>query len=180
MSRDLAPRPPSSSTFFSLALLIGLGALGCGTTETALGKSQANPLDAEENSLLFELNRFREAAGLDIVAACTSLNQSASEHSDDMRDQGYLGDMGKDGSTPHTRACAAGYQEACGGSVTMAEVVASGSASGKSIFPSWTMDEKTKALLQTATVVVVGVGRSLGDKATWTLDLAAKDEPSCD
>lgn len=165
----------------TLAWLLGLGALGCGNTELVPGKSQPNPLDVEELNLVLELDQVRKDAGITApLLVCKSLNQSASDHSDDMRDQGYLRDTSPDGSTSHDRACAAGYDAACSGTVIMAEAVASGAADAKKTLSQWTTDKDTKALLVNASLLVAGVGRSLGGEAPiWTLDLAATDDPSC-
>src|SRR5262245_40391387 len=101
---------------------------GCsGDTEAQPpGPSEANPPDAEESAVVQAVNDLRAQQGIQMMKACTSLNVSASKHSDDMRDHGYLDDEAPDGSTPRSRACEAGYQAACGTSTAMAELVASG------------------------------------------------------
>src|SRR5262249_47957984 len=108
------------------------------------------------------------------------LDASASSHSDDMRDKAYLSDMAPDGSTVRDRACAAGYTAACGTSIPMAELVASGNTAGIETFQQWSTDPASSPLLVNAMLVVVGVGRSLGESdATWTLDLGGAMDPSC-
>jgi uncharacterized protein YkwD len=165
----------------AFGLLAGLVACGCGSTEFAETKSQANPLDAEESDLVLQLNLFRrDNAGITTpVIVCTALNVSASEHADDMRDKNYLSDMAPDGSIPRTRACAAGYKPACAPNAPMAEVVAQGFVLAKSTFPQWTMDANTKPLLLNPGLTVVGVGRSLGDSTMWSMEMSSVDDPAC-
>src|SRR4051812_30636236 len=114
---------------FPLALL-AFALVACGSTDLPSGPSEANPPDVEESSVLFSLNELRGMSGIAPVAVCSSLNVSASTHSDDMRDQMYLSDMAPNGSTARQRACTAGYTPACTGSLAMAELVASGNATG--------------------------------------------------
>jgi uncharacterized protein YkwD len=165
----------------AFGLLLGLVACGCGSTEFAETKSPANPLDPEESDLVLQLNLFRQDnAGITTpVIVCKALNVSASEHADDMRDTGYLSDTAPDGSSPRSRACAAGYKPACDTQAAMAEVVAKGSAVATVTFPQWTMDAKTKPLLLNPGLSVVGVGRSLGEPITWTMDMSSIDDPAC-
>jgi uncharacterized protein YkwD len=165
-----------------IALFFGFGTGGCSDATVEPEKSQANPIDPEESGLLYELNRFREDAGIaGALIVCKSLNQSASAHSDDMRDKGYLSDTAPDGSTPRSRACAAGYKPACDGSAVIAEVVGAGFAEGKATLLPWTQDENTTMVLTEPSLIAAGVGRSLGaDQPMWTLDLTTDDDPSCD
>lgn len=170
---------PGLSLGLTLAAGFALG--GCGDVMATPGKSEANPLDIEEDSLLLTLNELRKGAGIGSpVIVCKSLNASASTHSDDMRDSNYLSDTAPDGSTPRERGCKAGFAPACGTSIAMAEVVASGFPDGKSTMPQWTKDDNTKAILVNPELNVVGVGRSTGgDVVVWTLDLASADDASC-
>lgn len=168
----------------ALGLTLAASAIlgGCsGETQFTPGKSDANPLDNEENALLLALNELRKGAGISApVTVCAALNVAASAHSDDMRDNSYLSDKAQDGSTPRERSCAAGYKPGCGTTVGMAEVVASGFADGKSTLPQWTKEDGTKAILVNASLNVVGVGRSTGGEAVvWTLDLASEQDASC-
>jgi uncharacterized protein YkwD len=161
--------------------LAALGASACaGDTIDGGVPSVANPLDAEENGVIGALNEHRAAMGLAQVTVCKSLNVSASKHSDDMRDNGYLGETGSDGSTVRTRTCAAGYTAACGTSIPMAELVASGNATGKETLEQWVADATSNAILFNASLVVAGVGSSQGaDGTEWTLDLGGSADPSC-
>lgn len=166
-----------------LAIVLPLAALGCDGSEPPPGPSTANPLDDEENKLLYEINRFREDQGVaKIVTACASLNESASAHADDMRDKGYLSDTGKDGSTPRDRACAAGYAPACDASQPFAELISSGVAGAKDALAQWTAADNTRAILLNDAISVAGVGRALGNEEidpTWALDLSAISDASC-
>jgi uncharacterized protein YkwD len=164
---------------FALAVVLGLTACGS-VEETASGPSEANPLDSEEGTAIYDVNQHRKEAGISAVKVCASLNVAASAHADDMRDQGYLSDVGKDGSTARQRACAAGYQAACAESTAVAELVASGVPDGHKAVPLWTSDATTNPILLNPSLVVAGIGRSLGgDVPVWALDLAGADEPSC-
>ncbi|MDI1444824.1 CAP domain-containing protein [Polyangium sp. 6x1] len=168
-----------------LPVLAALGlapwTLGCSTVEYADSVSQANPLDAIESDLVGRLNDMRTKAGVPILKVCATLNQSASAHSDDMRDKGYLKDIGPDGSTAVTRACEAGFSVACDGSIGMAELLAKGNAVASATLDQWAADTGTQPVLVNGDFLTVGVGRSMGgETAVWTLDLAAADDPSCD
>lgn len=165
-----------------LVAALALGAFGCSEVEYADSVSQKNPLDSFELELVAGLNKLRKDAGAPTVTAsgCASLNASASSHSDDMRDKGYLDDVGLDGSTTPSRACDAGFAVACDGKIAMAELIAKGNGEGTATLDQWVADPNSKPLLLDPQFVVVGVGRSLGgDSAIWTLDLAAATDPSC-
>jgi uncharacterized protein YkwD len=159
-----------------------VGLMACSSVEPGGGgTSEANPLDSEEGTLIYDLNQHRTKAGVGPVKVCASLNVAASAHADDMRDQAYLSDTGKDGSTARARACSGGYQAACDSTtVAVAELVASGLEEGHKTLPLWVADAETQAILVTASLTVAGVGRSLGgDVPVWSLDLAGADEASC-
>jgi uncharacterized protein YkwD len=161
-----------------------LSAAACsGSTEdgTPPGPSTANPLDAEESAMVQAVNDLRGDNGIQMLKDCATLNVSASKHSDDMRDQGYLDDVAPDGSTPRSRACEAGYQSACSDSSAMAELVASGIETAEGSLGQWTKDEKNRNLLIDPNLVALGVGRADGGESPyWTLDLGSAVEPSCD
>jgi len=162
------------------ALGLALGLVACNGSVGADGPSSANPLDDEENALIYQLNQVRGAAGIKTpVVVCASLNVSAAAHSDDMRDKTYLGEPGSDGSSVRTRACAAGYKPGCNAHEAMAELVAMGVDTGKAAVLQW--DIKSHDVLVTANLLAAGTGRSLSLDGTtyWTLDLADKDDPSC-
>jgi uncharacterized protein YkwD len=179
----MASRPfDRRSVLAPLGVLLGLFVVGCGDVATNLGPSSANPLDAEESALIAGLNKLRADAGVTTpLVVCKSLNVSTSTHADDMRDNAYLSDTGQDGSTPRTRGCAAGYMPSCNNnSVAMAETVASGIVTGAETLPQWEKDDTTKKLLLNPGLTVVGIGRALqGDVPVWAMDLAGKDDASC-
>jgi uncharacterized protein YkwD len=139
----------------------------------------ANPLDIHERTAFDAVNEIRTAAGVTPLTECASLNVSASRHSDDMRDKGYLDDNGPDGATPKTRACAAGYVTACG-DTAMAELVAAGNGDGQLTVDQWKADTTTGPLMVDPLFTVGGIGRALfGERPIWTLDMAPVNEPSC-
>jgi uncharacterized protein YkwD len=158
-----------------------VGTFGCSSVENAPAEtSPANPLDSEEGTLVYDLNSYRAQNGLAALKVCASLNVAASAHADDMRDHGYLNDTGSDGSSARSRACASAYMAACDAKTQLAELVSSGNELGDQVFPLWTKDAKTEPILRNATLVVIGVGRSLGgDVPYWSVDLADHDEASC-
>jgi uncharacterized protein YkwD len=169
-------------SFRACVVLLAVGAAGCGgSTEAPRGVSEANPLDEEEDALIYDLNRAREDAGIAApVIVCKSLNVSASKHADDMRDKGYLDDDGKDGSDVRSRGCEAGYLAGCEEATAMAELVASGINGGKATLAQWTTDASSNAILTNKDLVVVGVGRSLDlEGPKWALDFGSVDEDSC-
>jgi uncharacterized protein YkwD len=175
------PRTGARRSVGWIAACFVLGSTACGSDVVSLEKSQANPLDVEESALFGAVNELRSSSGLPTVAVCRSLNAAASQHADDMRDLHYLDDDGKDGSAPLDRACSAGYTAACGSGTGMAELVASGTETGPATLEQWTNDPVTNALVFDGTLIVGGIGRSLGgDAPVWTFDLAASADPSCD
>ncbi len=170
----------------AIAVLVPLSlCAACGGNTSAVdAPSQANPLDAEESDVIYELNSLRTAAGVPVVTVCSSLNVSASAHSDDMRDNDYLSDTPptNPASTVRTRACTAGYAPACTGTIPMAELVAEGYGTGAETVMQWQMDSTAGPILVEAPFVVAGVGRSQGaTNQYWALDLAATADPAnCD
>jgi uncharacterized protein YkwD len=171
---------PSFPLAIALALPLALTACN-GNTTANLAPTPGNPLDPEENAIVFQLNALRAQKGLSQVTACFSLNVSAAAHSDDMRDNNYLSDVSPtDMSTVRTRACTFGYKAACGTSIPMAELVAEGNGTGNETFAQWESDMTAGPILVEPPFVVVGLGRSIGaDNERWTLDLASMTDPSC-
>jgi uncharacterized protein YkwD len=175
----MVPRP---SLCAPLALALAAALAGCsGNAVCVCGPSIANPLDADEDAIVQQLNIARSAAGVGPVTACVTLNVSAAAHSDDMRDNDYLSDVSPvDGSTVRTRACAAGYKAACGTTIPMAELVAEGNGTGDETYQQWADDAMSSPILVEKEYLVVGVGQSRGlQNEYWTLDLASVDDPSC-
>ncbi|APR77124.1 Hypothetical protein A7982_02471 [Minicystis rosea] len=153
----------------------------CANTTTTNDVSDP-ALDPFESDAIYEMNRVREDAGVAaILTACTSLNVSATKHSDDMRDQDYLKEQGLDGSTIRTRSCAAGYQPGCVESTAMGELIAKGIDDGKTVVAQWSTNADAHALMVSPSLVAIGVGRSLGEDGTmwWTVDLGGQADPSC-
>jgi uncharacterized protein YkwD len=174
----MSPRPSFSSRAAVLVLPLALAA--CNGSVAAGGPSSPS-LDTEELAALAQINVLRGTAAVPLVTACTSLNVSASAHSDDMRDNGYLAEMSPvDGSTVRTRACKAGYAPSCTGNIPMAELVAEGSGTGAATVAQWAMDGTAGPILVQKDLVLAGIGRSIGaDNERWTLDLASVADPSC-
>src|SRR4026209_2679417 len=96
ISRSLGWLVRASTLSASLSLLACSG----DTEARPPGPSEANPLDAEEASMVQAINDLRGMQGAQMLKDCATLNVSAAKHSDDMRDQGYLDDEAPDGSTP--------------------------------------------------------------------------------
>lgn len=164
------------------ACLAALFALGCSDAATGSNQPSSPALDADENALLFEVNRVREANNIPgALVVCSALNASASLHSDDMRDKGYVAEKAPDGSHARDRACDAGYTPACGTSASVAELVARGITDGAKVVEEWSGRADATAVLLNTVLVAAGAGRSVSDDGTvtWTLDLASADDPSC-
>jgi uncharacterized protein YkwD len=166
-----------------VAALCATLAVGCGDDTNVAqygGPSQANPLDDEERALLDELNRARTDAGAAALTECAVLNESATWHSDDMRDNDFTADTGTDESLPRERACSAGYEPACG-NAGFAEVIGVGSRSGALMFDALDDDPDSALILLDVSLVVVGVGRSLGGEGgRWTIDMGTEVHASCE
>lgn len=162
------------------ATLLALSA--CSNSTAGTDNVSGVGVDAVESDAVYEINRAREEAGIAAtLVGCASLNASASAHSDDMRNKGYLKEEAPDGSTVRTRSCAAGYQPGCVESTSMGELVASGIDEGKDVVARWLTSIDAKAVLVSPGLLAVGVGRSLSDDGTmfWTVDLGGSDDPSC-
>jgi uncharacterized protein YkwD len=157
------------------AVVLALGAGGCSGSTTDLAPSIANPLDTVRQQLLTLVNQVRTGMSLTAFTDCATLNVSASAHSDDMRDNNYLSDTAPDGSTPRSRACAAGYTPACSTTTVMAELVAQGQPDAMTTVGQWTADPTADGLMLTPTLIVAGIGRSIhtSGTATWSLDLGS-------
>jgi uncharacterized protein YkwD len=159
---------------------LALGGIGCSGNVDVQGPSVANPLDAEESAAVAAINTIRTGAGLSSLKVCTILNVSAAAHADDMRDHGYLSDTSPDGTTSRKRACAAGYTTACSPTSSIAELVASGNASGTAVVQQWDGDPSTTKILRDPVFLVVGVGVSIGGSTPhWSMDLGSADEAAC-
>jgi len=165
-----------------LSLLLSIPALGCSGSADVVpsGPSQANPLDADEQSLLDLVNDLRVSNAAAPLTGCVTLNVSASTHADDMRDRGYLKDVTPEGATPRQRACEAGYASACSETTAMAELVASGNYAPDLTLAQWTKDAATQTLLVDPGLVVIGIGFSVGgDSPVWAADFGGAVEASC-
>lgn len=155
---------------------------GCDGESAASNQPSDPALDAEESALLYEVDRLREGSGIPgALIVCKALNSSASLHSDDMRDKGYVAEKAPDGTNVRARACKAGYAPGCGDTASMAELVAGGITQGAAVVKKWSENADAKAVLLNTTIVTAGAGRSLSADGTpfWTLDLGGKDDPSC-
>jgi len=166
----------------TLLLACAALAMACTDVDYADGTSPQNPLDGEESAVVQKVNSLRATVNAPNLKVCFSLNVSASVHSDDMREKGYLDDNAPDGTDARQRACNAGYKPACENTVGMVELVAKGNALGVETFTQWNKDAATSKLLQDSTFVVMGVGRAMSSEASaiWTLDMSTVDDPSCE
>jgi uncharacterized protein YkwD len=170
------------TSLVSTALVALTSALaGCsGATACDCGPTPPNPLDAEENAIVQDLNIARGMAGAPAVTVCKSLNVSATRHSDDMRDNNYLGMTSPNGSDVRARACMAGYTPACATTIPMAELLAEGNGTGDSTYMQWAGDPNATMHLLEKDLIVVGLGHSIGlNNQYWTLDMASMMDASC-
>lgn len=166
-----------------LSLTLALFASACGESPVASNQPSSPDLDAEESAALYEVDRLREGSGVPgALIVCKALSASASAHSDDMRDVGYVAEEGADGSTPRERGCEAGYTPACETAASLTELIASGSGTGKDLVASWAADAGSRAALLDASMIVAGIGRAKNGEGEiwWTLDLASVDHASCE
>jgi len=69
------------------------------------------------------INQARIAQGLNPLALTSELNASAKAHASDMAQFGYMEHEGRDGSTPQTRARAAGYMAPASSAWLVLEVI---------------------------------------------------------
>ena len=165
-----------------LALTLPLALVACSGNTTSPNDPSDPTLDVEENAVAQGLNTLRTSKGIAMVSVCTSLNVSASGHSDDMRNNDYLNDISPiDNSDVRSRGCKAGYSAACPpATIPMAELVALGYGTGAETLAQWAGDGTAAPILLNPQFKVMGVGRSIGaGYQKWTLDLASNTDPSC-
>lgn len=179
-SRASRPTFLRKSAQLFLASIALAGVSGCDADIGVTGPSPANPLDSEEQALADALNNHRTASGVPTLSICASLNVSASAHSDDMRDKDYQSDVGLDGSTTMSRACAAGYAPGCS-NAAMAEVIASGSPDPAHTLSQWQGDATAAPILVNPSLTVMGVGRTFREDKSpiWTIDFGGEQDSSC-
>jgi uncharacterized protein YkwD len=158
-------------------------ATDCGSCSACTGASdETTALDAEEQQFLALLNDYREDAGEDPVEVCVSLSRAAQGHSEDMRDQNYFSNTGKDGTSPYERACNACYELGCGPQVAMAELIAAGNSGAAATIAQWQDSAGERDMLRGSNYTQVGIGRATGGGtygSYWTMLLSAAGEPSC-
>ena len=167
-----------------LAFVLAASVVGCSgtaTLESSKDASEANPLDDNEKALLAAIVAYRGQHGAGPLTDCATLNVASSLHADDMRDHGYLSDIGKlDNSSVNSRACSAGYQAGCTTMYAMGELVSSGISDPDALIVQWSTDPKTLAILVDPHLLVIGVGQSFGAAPpVWSVDLGGAMESSC-
>lgn len=155
----------------------------CGACSVCAGASdETAQLDATEQAFLSLLNDHRADEGLGALLNCTSLSRSAQGHAEDMRDENYFSNIGKDGSASYDRACSACYEGGCGPQVAFAEVIGAGYATANDMMDAFKSKDGTNDILLLSGMVRVGIGRATGggDYGTyWVVDLASATEASC-
>jgi uncharacterized protein YkwD len=169
------------ASFRHLLLLVSLALAACSGNTAAAGGPSDPALDEDEQAAFQQINTLRQAAGVSQVAICTSLNVSAAAHADEMRDANYLAETSPvTGSNVRTRACAAGYNAACGTNIPMGELVAQGNGAGVATADQWNSDTIAHPILVQPGFVVAGIARSFSaNQVWWSLDLSSQTDPSC-
>ena len=148
-------------------------ALACAVNcSTAAAEPAENP-DAVE--VLAEVNRVRAAHGLAPVAADPALMDAAADYAAELTHREDFGHIGRDGSTPPTRAQKAGYE---GGDV--AENLAAGYSDADAAVEAWMQSPSHRSVILKENATVAGVAREDAPdteyKSYWTMLLAAPDE----
>lgn len=136
---------------------------------TAQAEPPRNP-DATE--VLAEVNRVRAAHGLAPVAADPALMDAAADYATELTHRDDFGHIGRDGSTPPTRAEKAGY---AGGDV--AENLAAGYPDADATVEAWMQSPSHRAVILKENATAAGVAREddpdTAYKSYWTMLLAS-------
>lgn len=153
---------------------------GSGGTSCSGTGSSTHGLSSQEQLLAQLINDYRKGSKL---ATCTSLNRAAQDHANDMRDRKYFSHTSKDGSRFWERACDAGYQQGCGPTTWMGEIIARTpwDSTAPYVFNLWKNSPGHDAQMTKESFAVMGIGYACGGALGdyWVVDFAAHDEPSC-
>lgn len=125
--------------------------------------------------LLARINSARVAQGLPPYGLSDKLTAAAQAHSKDMLSTGRVDRTGSDGSTPTSRALAAGYGQWEGGPV-VDEAIYGGTGGAQGAFDWWMGTETDKARITSGRFREVGIGAAAAPNGWiyWTLDLGAQ------
>ncbi|KAE9033446.1 hypothetical protein PR003_g9245 [Phytophthora rubi] len=129
-------------------------------------------------ALLNAVNTERAARGLSKLCRSRKLQSAAQTHSNDMAKRNYLGHTGSDGSTVESRIDDAGYHW-----IDVAENVAAGQASVKSVMSSWMSSSHHRANILSRKYKMFGCGYAYRSSSKydhyWTQDFASGSGEVC-
>jgi len=111
------------------------------------------PVAALTDQALTILNDFRAESGLSPLRHSPTLAVAAGNYAAYMARQHFFGHYGPDGSTPRSRAAAAGY-----GGLYRGEALAGGQSSARSVVFGWLNSPSHAAILLDPSAVDVGIG----------------------
>lgn len=155
---------------------------GSGGTSCTGNGNPTHGLSPSEDTLLQLVNDYRASQGQSPVTICSSLNVSAQDHANDMRNRGYFSHVGHNGSEFWERACDAGYTNGCVPSTWMGEIVAGYDSTPSGVMNQWLGSPGHEFIMASPNHIVAGIGQACGGPMGnyWVMDFAGADEPSCD
>lgn len=158
------------------------GGGGSGGTSCTGNGNPTHGLASVEEDLLDEVNAYRASRGRAPVSICWSLNVSAQDHANDMRNKGYFSHVGTGGTEFWERACTAGYTNGCVPNTWMGEIIAGYDSTAQGVMNQWLNSPGHEFIMESANYIVAGIGHACGGPFGhyWVMDFAGADEPSCD
>ncbi len=104
-------------------------------------------------------NLQRATIGLDPLLLSPELTAAAQAHAEDMAARGYFSHAGLDGSTPATRATAAGYAW-----IALGENIAQGQSAPEQVMQSWMASEGHRSNILNPVFGDIGVGYAISPR----------------
>jgi uncharacterized protein YkwD len=104
-------------------------------------------------------NLQRAMIGLDPLLPSPALMAAAQTHAEDMAARGYFSHAGLDGSTPATRASAAGYAW-----IALGENIAQGQSTPEQVMQSWMTSEGHRSNILNPIFENIGVGYAISPR----------------
>lgn len=142
----------------------------------SLALASSLSLDQEEQSLLFNLNNWRQQNGLASLSLSPTLEVAAKNHSQDMAGSNYFSHTSLDGRTAGDRVAQAGYTF----TTWTGENLAWGFSSGSGVFDGWKNSSGHNANMLSNNYKVVGIGRAYDSDGgygwIWTADFGGYDD----
>lgn len=133
-------------------------------------RTEAQSLDAEEQTMLRLINDYRAQNGLGQLAASIAITRTAEWHSADMASRNYFNHIDSQGRNPFVRMAAFGYNY----QTAMGENIAAGYSDAVRTFNQWKNSAGHNATMLNPNYKVIGIARAYGASATyrwyWTTD----------